>query len=134
MSLNCEVCTKTNNHCCKADIPLEIPIALSLIDISGRTDLSITEHPKFKERALIVKNEWEHKTVNVNEENCVFFIDSKCSIYENRPDICRLYGTKQMRCRWEYVEPEKICKATKEDIAYYDKVAIENSSIYKNRR
>lgn len=129
--LNCEICTKTNNHCCKADIPLEIPIALALIDISGRTDLSVIEHPRFKERGLIVNNDWQFKEVNINEENCNFFIDSKCSIYEHRPDICRLYGTKQIRCRWEYIEPEKIYKATKDDIAYYDNVAIENSSINK---
>lgn len=31
--------------------------------------------------------------------------------------------------KWEFIEPSKIEKATMEDIKYYDKVAMENSSI-----
>ena len=36
--LHCDICTKTNNHCCKADIPLDPPIALALIEVSGNSN------------------------------------------------------------------------------------------------
>lgn len=36
-----------------------------------------------------------------------------------------------MEHRWEFIEPSKIAKATLEDINYYDKIAMENSSICK---
>ena len=53
-SLNCDICVKTDNHCCKADIPLDIPIALALVEISGLTNLAIIETPKFPGSVVIV--------------------------------------------------------------------------------
>ena len=132
--LNCDICTKTNNHCCKADIPLDAPIALALIEVSGNTNLAITETPKFPGSVVIVDKRWfidPKISVDIQEKTCVFLQEGKCSIYDYRPDICRWYGTKQIRCRWEFIEPTKIAKATLEDINYYDKVAMENSSICK---
>ena len=41
--LHCDICTKTNNHCCIADIPLDVPIALALIEVSGNTNLDILD-------------------------------------------------------------------------------------------
>ena len=38
-SLNCDICTKTDNHCCKADIPLDIPVALALIESTPTEDI-----------------------------------------------------------------------------------------------
>lgn len=30
-NLPCEQCTQTDNHCCIADIPYDLPIALSML-------------------------------------------------------------------------------------------------------
>ena len=133
-SLNCDICVKTDNHCCKADIPLDIPIALALIEISGLTNLAIIKTPKFPSSVVIVDKNWftdPNIPVDIQTKTCVFLKEGKCSVYDHRPDICRWYGTKQIRCRWEFIEPSKIAKATLEDINYYDKVAMENSSICK---
>lgn len=33
--------------------------------------------------------------------HCPMLIDGKCSVYDSRPTICRLWGaTERMRCRW----------------------------------
>ena len=133
-SLNCDICVKTDNHCCKADIPLDIPIALALVEISGLTNLAITETPKFPGSVVIVDKNWftdPSVQVDIQTKTCVFLKEGKCSVYDHRPDICRWYGTKQIRCRWEFIEPSKIAKATLEDVNYYDKIAMENSSICK---
>ncbi|MGB1226439.1 MAG: YkgJ family cysteine cluster protein [Poseidonibacter sp.] len=135
--LNCEQCAKTKNHCCKADIPLEVPIALSLILIAekkGFENLSITEHPRFKERAVIINKSWvKDNQLDLMNQECAFLADGKCGIYEDRPDICRLYGTKYIRCRWECsnIQPKQIEVATMEDIKYFDEVAAKESLISK---
>ena len=66
--LHCDICTKTNNHCCKADIPLDIPIALALIEVSGNTNLAITETPKFPGSVVIVDKRWFSDT-NIPVDN-----------------------------------------------------------------
>ncbi len=76
--LHCDICTKTNNHCCKADIPLDAPIALALIEISGLTNLAITETPKFPGSVVIVDKRWfvdpkKKIPVDIQEKACVFF-------------------------------------------------------------
>ena len=68
-SLNCDICTKTDNHCCKADTPLDIPIALALVEISGLTNLAITETPKFTGSVFIVDKNW--------------FTDQKINVFSN---------------------------------------------------
>lgn len=35
---------------------------------------------------------------SLNEENCVFLKSGRCSIYEERPSICRVYGTELVKC------------------------------------
>lgn len=136
--LPCEECVKTDNHCCKADIPLEPTTALSLIGIAreaGITNLGMNEHPKFESRVIIFNKDWvEDGHLDLVGKDCAFLVDGKCAIYENRPDICRLYGTKWIRCRWEaggVNSQAQISRATREDIEYYDSIAGEKSQIKK---
>lgn len=136
--LPCEECTRTNNHCCKADIPLEVPVALSLIGIGkekGFNNLSMHSHPKFENRVFIFDKSWiDGNEVDLTMKDCVFFRDGKCAIYEDRPDICRLYGTKWIRCRWEaggILSYSKISRANMEDIRFYDEEANMKSGIKK---
>ena len=89
--LHCNICTKTNNHCCTADIPLDVPIALALIEVSGNNNLAITETPKFPGSVVIVDKRWfidPKIPVDIQEKTCVFFQEGKCSVYDYRPDIC----------------------------------------------
>ena len=74
-SLNCDICIKTDNHCCKADIPLDIPVALALVEISGLTNLAITETPKFPGSVVIVDKKWftdPNIPVDIQTKTCVF--------------------------------------------------------------
>src|SRR5258708_6196795 len=37
-----------------------------------------------------------------NHGNCIYLKDGKCSVYENRPLICRLFGTvEDMKCGFD---------------------------------
>jgi len=116
------------------DIPLDIPQALFLIhqgEKVGIKNLICRVHPKFEEKVLICKPETRG---NIAIQECVFFLDGKCSIYENRPDICRMYGTEFMRCRNECVGIHlsgDIDDLTIEDLQNLDRIALEKSEIKK---
>ena len=98
---------------------------------------SITETHKFPGSVVTIDKNWftdQNIQVDIQTKTCVFLKESKCIAYEYRPDTCRWHGTKQIRCRWEFIEPSKIAKTKLEDINYYDKVAMENSSICKGQK
>ena len=67
-SLNCDICTKTDNHCCKADIPLDIPVALALVEVSGLTNLAITETPKFPITKVLIANRGDVGKLHVSPQ------------------------------------------------------------------
>jgi Fe-S-cluster containining protein len=135
--LNCEECTKTNNHCCKADIPYSPLEAMSMILYGEKVGIkNITLMPSNKIKKdyfVIIDNSWikSDDSVDLSDKNCVFFIEGKCSIYENRPNICRLYGTEMIRCRYEAsnIDADKIAKATRDDILFLDSEAFNKSKI-----
>lgn len=135
MKLPCEECTKTNNHCCKADIPYEVPIALSIIARAkerGYTNLHLASSNKFPQRVYILDPDMELIDNSLEKTNCVFFKKGKCDIYDIRPDICRWYGTKEMRCRFEVSAcntKEEIEELDHNDLLRYDQQAIEFSTI-----
>jgi Fe-S-cluster containining protein len=135
MNLNCEECTKTKNHCCKADIPHDIVTALALVAMGedkGLKNLGITAHPNHETRAIIFDKKWiKGNDLNIEDKPCVFLKDGKCIVYENRPDICRLYGTEFVRCRYEAsgISPDKIDKLSIQDIKHLDEYAKDVSRI-----
>jgi Fe-S-cluster containining protein len=48
----------------------------------------------------------------VNGDRCNYLKEGRCSVYEDRPSCCRLYGVvDEMRC--QYCEPEKVLTANK---------------------
>ena len=58
--------------------------------------------------------------------------NGKCSIYEDRPFICRNYGTDFIRCRYEACgisDEQTIRNMTKDDIRVLEKKAGELSNI-----
>lgn len=134
--LPCEECVKTKNHCCKADIPLPPVTAkiMSMRAIELGINAGIHPHPNIDGYMVVFNHDWiEDGNIDLTNKDCALFIDGKCAIYEHRPDICREYGGKYIRCRWEAgeVEPSKIHKATEDDIRYYDEVAKEKGLLSK---
>ena len=111
MSLRCEECTKTKNHCCKADIPLGLLDALHmkylLVDkykVLPKEDVLLNQHPNEQPGMYFVLNIHDiipGSEVDIRDHNCAALIDGKCAVYADRPNICRQYGTEFMRCRYE---------------------------------
>lgn len=125
----CSECTKTDNHCCKMDIPLDLPVAIHLVhqgDKIGITDTIIRRHPKFDDKAFICKKD---TAGDITDKNCVFFIDGKCAIYEHRPDICRYFGTEFMKCRNTIVGEIPTHKMDINTMNKFDDIAINQSDI-----
>jgi len=130
-NLPCEVCTKTDNHCCLADIPYDYIEALKLCDLGRQNglDLIMVSHPKFEDKVIILNSGDDGILEN---KPCVFLKNGKCSIYEDRPFICRNYGTDFIRCRYEACgisDEQTIRNMTKNDIKMLDKKAGELSDI-----
>lgn len=112
--LPCAECTQTNNHCCKADIPYTLVDALHIkwlitdkYKIANREDIVIGNHPavNLQDKDLYFvfnsKDITTGSTVDIRTHNCPAMVDGKCGIYDDRPNICRQYGTEFMRCRYE---------------------------------
>ena len=101
--LPCEACMKTTNHCCMTDIQLSFPDAILMMgyakDLGKKVVLGV--HPTGDGSLMMVPNK---PGMDINREPCVFVgSNGKCEIYEDRPSICRTYGSQHMRCRFENV-------------------------------
>ena len=129
--LKCEICVQTSAHCCTADIPYKHPEAMYLKHLGikqGRSDLYIVPHPKIKDMVVLVSKAMEG--TNINKTPCVFLVDGKCSIYEDRPSICRSYGDL-FPCRYEHTSLdtlEDFQKLTDTDIKRLDEESLELAS------
>ena len=49
-----------------------------------------------------------------DDGTCVYLKDGKCSVYEIRPHVCRIYGTDPEVLPCEYLYPEKANKTVEE--------------------
>ena len=136
MKLPCEECTKTNNSCCKADIPYGLLDALHIkylltqkYKVLKPSQILMHPHPNDEPNQYMIINCTDIKRddeVDIREHNCVALIEGRCAIYEDRPSICRQYGTEFARCRFECAgisSYEDIAKCTVEDIKTLDKLA-----------
>jgi Fe-S-cluster containining protein len=131
----CTECCKTENHCCIMDIPFEIPNALFLISKGeevGIKDLICREHPAYYGRVIICKNDTNG---DISNQNCVFFVNQRCAIYEHRPDICRFFGTDFHKCRSMFMDEIPQKKIDSKTLNKFDDIAVKNSDInnYVNR-
>lgn len=125
----CNECCKTENHCCIMDIPFEIPNALFLISKGeevGVKDLICREHPNFEGRVIICRSD---TAGNINNQNCVFFINQRCAIYEHRPDICRFFGTDFLKCRSMFMDEIPYKKMDLQTLNKFDSIAANNSKV-----
>jgi len=128
--LPCEACMKTDNHCCTTDIHLNLADAILMMGYAKEMgkDVLIGLHPTADSHMIfmIVPNK---PGLDINIEPCIFVgSDGKCEIYEDRPSICRTYGTEHMRCRFEYSnisDEDVIRNCTREDINKLDEAAMD---------
>ena len=138
MSLRCEECTKTTNHCCKADIPLGLLDALHmkylLVDkykVLAKEDVLINLHPNGQESMYFVLNIQDipkDSEIDIRHHNCAALIDGKCVVYADRPNICRQYGSDFMKCRFDCEDtPVDIGALSFEDIRELDVKAFNTS-------
>lgn len=139
MKLPCEECVKTSNHCCKADIPYNIVDALHIkyLLLKGGFyephQIFINPHPNNTPEVFCIFNITDiepESEIDIQNMDCVAFRDGKCLIYDDRPNICRQYGTEFMRCRFEVcgdTTKETIGEYNKEQILELDKVSFMNS-------
>ena len=67
--------------------------------------------------------------IDINREPCVFVDENgKCEIYEDRPSICRCYGTQDMKCRYQNVgmwKEKDIANCSIQDIKTLDEIAMD---------
>jgi len=96
--LNCSTCALTQHHCCKASIAFDIMETIHLSKEAEKLGINIriiasTEKPNYFN--IVRKNK---PFRSLNDENCVFLRDGRCRIYNSRPAVCRVYGTKLVEC------------------------------------
>lgn len=96
--LNCATCTQTQHHCCKASISFTIMEVIDLVEKAEREGIDVKILPsKDKPNYFnIIKKGKVFKSLN--DENCIFLKDARCTIYAERPSICRVYGTELVKC------------------------------------
>ena len=101
-SLPCSECTKTNNHCCLADIPHSVTDAIfyNYKAMELGIEALVVQHPSKNEGYFVLVDE-SMRGQDITKRNCIFLNKGQCSIYEDRPSICRAYGTECMPCRYE---------------------------------
>jgi Fe-S-cluster containining protein len=90
VEFNCSIC----GNCCLLDIPVTIPDLHAIA-----VDQEITDEEAF-DRFVRVELTPKSRSLQLKKEAsglCVFLApDKRCSVYENRPSICRFF-----RCTWD---------------------------------
>lgn len=127
----CKECVKTQNHCCIMDIPFDVQAALFIMaegDKVGITDTIIRVHPKFDDKVIIC---FKNTAGDITNQNCVYFRGGRCAIYNNRPDICRHYGTELIKCRSMFMDEIPFKKMDENTTRHLDNIALNQSDINK---
>ena len=126
----CSACVKTDNHCCRTDIPLSFADAILMMRWAKelKKNVVLGEHPEHEGSGTLVMIP-NKPGIDINLEPCVFFDDNgQCEIYEDRPSICKCYGTEDMKCRYQNVgmwKKEDIANCSPEDIRKLDELALD---------
>lgn len=96
-------CNKCNGDCCGP-----IPLKLSFIkDMWKKHNLKNVIGSIKKVKATMTKIPDRHMYYYKDLKTCVFKTSNGCSIYEDRPSICKVYGeTYLVRCPYENLEQQ----------------------------
>lgn len=79
-------------------------------DSCGPIEMSITERQVLRERGVEIPDHRDgvEQLVTTGEYTCPALVNDRCTVYEDRPMICRLWGvTAGLRCPYG-CEPERI--------------------------
>lgn len=118
--LNCENCALTQHHCCKASISYTVMEVIHLSDQATKLGIDIKVLPSQERDNYFNIVRRDKKPSLLNDENCVFLKDGRCSIYDERPSICKVYGTEKVKCWFNDLdhdtEPSVIFDMDKDDI------------------
>lgn len=96
--LNCEVCSQTQHHCCKASISFNVMEVIDLVEKATKLGIDVKIRPS-KEKPNYFNLVKKDKPIrSINDENCIFLKSGRCSIYDERPSICRVYGSELVKC------------------------------------
>lgn len=96
--LNCATCTLSQHHCCKASISYNIMEVMDLVEKAKKINIDVKVLPS-REKPNYFNIVKRGRPVRlINDENCVFLKEGKCQIYDERPSICRVYGTDIVKC------------------------------------
>ena len=122
--LPCSECIQTKNHCCVADVPHGVTDALYYKNIANHMNIEcmVVPSPHHEGMAVLVKESMRGKDIHF--EPCIFLKDNRCSIYENRPTICRSYGTACSPCpiaEKGFTTAEEINSITNEQLKLWTK-------------
>jgi len=126
----CFACMQTDNSCCTTDIPLSFADAILMMRWAKelKKDVVLGEHPEHAGMGTLIMLP-NKPGININREPCVFVGSrGECEIYEDRPSVCRCYGTEDMKCRYQNVgmwKQEDIANCSLEDIKKLDELAID---------
>ena len=128
MSLPCEECVKTKNHCCVADIPYAMLDVLFYRDLANKMGIEthVFRRPGDEHAFVLLPGDLKPGQ-DVRQTPCVFLKDGQCSIYEHRPSICRAYGTDYMKCRFDHAgitTESEIAACSEYDIHRLDEEAL----------
>jgi len=95
-------CDKCNGDCCgviplKEDFVKKMFVKYKLTPILGRVK-------KLKQNPKTIPG---HKMYRNSDGMCIFKVNNRCAIYEDRPTICKCYGeTTLVRCPYENLDEQ----------------------------
>ena len=110
----CNTCVGRFNCCCNCE-EIDMPILLpsELTEIARLTKKNIDEFAKKLSEHLYQMK----RTDDDEKKGCIFFINNKCSVYDNRPIDCRLFPFDFKEIDGEYwvIYYDNVCQAIPTD-------------------
>ena len=109
----CDLCLKYGNHCCKADIPItftDFKRIKKALPKKEAKSIFLGTGRNFKHDKLFVLGHPKNYMKDITIAPCVFLENNRCSIYDNRPDICRSFGTNKIPCRMQVASEDDLNK------------------------
>ena len=96
-----------NSACCKLTVELDLKEYKRLVNLGLKdkmityTDLFLKQNPKYKKHKIELDKMHYSNFAKINKNKNGYFVfldkDMKCTIYENRPIVCKNYKTNSCK-------------------------------------
>lgn len=74
----------------------------------GPIGMSIAEDLELQKRGVVIPR-WGDAMADLDHYNCPALVDGRCSVYDVRPTLCRLWGAVEpMKCPWGCAGPDEV--------------------------